>query len=121
MVTTKRVLLGLLVLGVVGMHALVTTGGAGAGHHVAATAPVVSSMHVTSSVPLDVEADRDQHGSGPLMICVALLIGLVVTSFRGRRATWVALLDRPARSVMLPLPPALLDRTSVPRFTVMRC
>jgi hypothetical protein len=55
------------------------------------------------------------------MICVALLIGLVITAFSGRRTTWVSLLDRPARSVVLPVPPALLDRTPVPRFTVMRC
>ena len=116
MSTTKRVLLGLLVLGVVGMHALGMTGCTTTAHHVPVAAPAASSMHVDADHGHDHET-----GSGPFMLCVALLLALVVTAIGGRRTTWVALLDRPAQSLMLPVPPVLRERTPVPRFTVMRC
>lgn len=118
MSTTKRVLLGLMVLGVVGLHALGMTGCTTAVHHVVDAAPAASPMHVDGH-----HGDHGDHenGSGPLLLCVALLIALVVTAVGGRRTTWVSLLDRRARSLRLPLPPVLRDGAPVPRFTVMRC
>ena len=115
MSTTKRVLLGLMVLGVVGLHALGMTGCTTAVHQVVDAAPAASPMH------LDGHHGDHENGSGPLVLCVALLIALVVTAVGGRRTTWVSLLDRPARSLRLPLPPVLRDGAPVPRFTVMRC
>jgi hypothetical protein len=120
MLTTKRLLLGILMLGVVGMHGLAATGGTPAGHHVVATttvatsAPAVDHVH-TSTAPVDEETTT------ALVLCMALLLALAGAVRAGRRTTWVSLLDRGSPRLLLPLPPVLRDRSPVPRFTVMRC
>jgi hypothetical protein len=120
MLTTKRVLLGLLMLGVVGMHGLAAIEGTPAGHHtwatttVATSAPAAEHVHATAA-PVD---DED---ATALALCMALLLALAGAVSAGRRTTWVALLDRGSPRLSLPIPPLLRDRSPVPRFTVMRC
>jgi hypothetical protein len=120
MLTTKRLLLGILMLGVVGMHGLAATGGTPAGHHavapttVATSSPAADHVH-TSTAPVDEERTT------ALALCLALLLALAGAVRAGRRTTWVSLLDRGSPRLPLPLPPVLRDRSPVPRFTVMRC
>ena len=135
MLTTKRLLLGLLVLGVVGMHGLVTSSGTTAAHHgwsAAASAALsatttaghehaaTSATSATPATPATPAQDGEQSTTA-LALCMALLLAFGVASFGGRRTTWVAALVRSAARISLPLPPVLRDSTPVPRFTVMRC
>jgi hypothetical protein len=121
MLTTKRLLLGIVMLGVVGMHGLAATGGTPAAHHAWATttaatsAPAADHVH-TSATPAD-----DDEGATALALCMALLLALAGAVRAGRRTTWVSQLDRGSPRLPLPLPPVLRDRSPVPRFTVMRC
>ena len=119
MLTTKRLLLGILMLGVVGMHGLAAIGGTPAAHHawatttVATSAPAADHVH-TSTAPVDDDATV-------IALCMALLLALAGAVWAGRRTTWVSQLDRGSPRLSLPLPPVLRDRSPVPRFTVMRC
>jgi hypothetical protein len=121
MLTTKHLLLGLLMLGVLGMHGLAAVEGTPAGHHgtpvVVAAAPTADAGHAGHAS----DAGHDEGGAGALALCLALLLALAGTVRAGRRTTWVFLLDRQPRRAALPLPPALRDSAPVPRFTVMRC
>lgn len=133
MLTTKRLLLGLLVLGIVGMHGLVTSSSTTAAHHgwVAASAVAwssPSSADPTTSVhdhagvemaPQDTGAEGDE--STALALCMALLLAFGVVTLAVRRTTWVADATTHVARISLPLPPVLRDRSPVPRFTVMRC
>lgn len=131
MLTAKRMLLGLLLLGVLGMHALVSPPGTPPAHHGGMASSSVGRDHAighdAASSPLDAtghHGDTGTHRDHPcsaLALCLALLLGLAVAAAGGRRTTWVSVLDRALRRLPLPLPPALRDRTPVPRFTVMRC
>ena len=124
---SKRALLGLLVLGIFGMHGLMVSCGTTTAHHdisaASATSDVVhlGVVHldgVASTVPSPVEHGHDD---AVLVLCIALLLVLVAGAAGGRRTTWVSLLDRARSRTPLPLPPVLRDATPVPRFTVMRC
>jgi hypothetical protein len=121
MLTTKHLLLGLLLLGVLGMHGLAAVEGAPAGHHgtpvVVATAPAADAGHAGHVS----DAGHDEGGASALALCLALLLALAGTVWAGRRTTWVFSLDRRPRRAVLPLPPVLRDSSPVPRFTVMRC
>lgn len=142
MLTTKRLLLGLLVLGVVGMHGLVTSSGTTAAHHgwsAAASAalsatttaghehaatsaatsatPATSATSATSATP----TQNGDESTTALALCMALMLAVGAVAFGGRRTTWVATLVRTGARISLPLPPVLRDSTPVPRFTVMRC
>ncbi|HSE09062.1 MAG TPA: DUF6153 family protein [Nocardioidaceae bacterium] len=129
MLSTKRLLLGLLVLGIVGMHALVTSAGTTAAHHslaASASAPVVQAElaaheHTMSAMLSDDAGERDGDASTALALCVALLLAVGVVALAGRRTTWVADASTRVARIRLPSPPVLRDRSPVPRFTVMRC
>jgi len=126
MLTTKRLLLGLLVLGVVGMHGLVTSSGTTAAHHAwsAATPAAVTTVdgdHVHHASAASTPAEDGDESTSALALCMALLLAFGVAGFGGRRTTWVAALVRSGARISLPLPPVLRDSTPVPRFTVMRC
>lgn len=132
MLTTKRVLLGLLVLGIVGMHGLVFVGGTTAAHHSWPTTSVagIGHDHATASsapsvmpdVPESHAGDEGDEGEATVLaLCMVLLLALVLVAAGPRRTTWVALLDRLVPRVSMPVAPVLRDRTPVPRFTVMLC
>lgn len=117
---SKRALLGLLVLGIFGMHGLIVSCGTTTAHHDLSTAAAV--MHAQEPSGHEATAPAE-HGDGEavLVLCIALLMVLVVVAVGGRRTTWVSVLDRARSRTPLPLPPVLRDATPVPRFTVMRC
>jgi hypothetical protein len=129
MLTTKRLLLGILMLGVVGMHGLAAVEGAPAGHH--GTPVVVASPLTAGEPPTHAAASShtapphavpdDEGAAGALALCLALLLALAGAVAAGRSTTWVRLLGRGSPRLMLPLPPVLRARSPVPRFTVMRC
>ena len=134
MLTTKRLLLGLLVLGIVGMHGLATSSGATAAHHgwaaaSAALSATTSAGHehaAPSATPVTPATSATPNDSGDesttaLALCMTLLLAVGAVAFGGRRTTWVAAMRTPVRTDALPLPPVLRDSTPVPRFTVMRC
>ena len=132
MLKTKRLLLGLLVLGIVGMHGLGTSSSTTAAHHgwVAASAVASSSpsfadpttsVHAHAGVEMasqDTGAEGDE--STALALCMALLLAFGMT-LAVRRPTWVADATTHVARIPLPVPPVLRDRSPVPRFTVMRC
>lgn len=132
MLKTKRLLLGLLVLGIVGMHGLVTSSSTTAAHHGWVAAPAVASSSPSSTDPTtsvhdhagvemasqDTGTEGDE--STALALCMALLLAFGVT-LAVRRPTWVADATTHVARIPLPLPPVLRDRSPVPRFTVMRC
>jgi L-gulonolactone oxidase len=140
MLTTKRLLLGLLVLGIVGMHGLATSSGATAAHHGLAAAsaalsattttghehaatsatPATPATPATSATPATPTEDGDE-STAALALCMTLLLAVGAATFGGRRTTWVAEMRALVRTHVLPLPPVLRDSTPVPRFTVMRC
>ena len=128
MLTTKRLLLGLLVLGIVGMRGLATSSGTTAAHHGWAAASAGLSATTTaghehaapSATPATPAGDGDESTSA-LALCMTLLLAVGAVAFGGRRTTWVADTRAPVRTDALPLPPVLRDSTPVPRFTVMRC
>ncbi len=131
MLTTKRLLLGLLVLGIVGMHGLATSSGATAAHHGLAAASAALSAtttaghehaatSATSATPATPTEDGDESTTA-LALCMTLLLAAGAATFRGRRTTWVAEMRATVRTHVLPFPPVLRDSTPVPRFTVMRC
>lgn len=130
----KPWLLGLLVLGIIGMHGLVLGAGTTAAHHglpaaaPAATAAVDEMAHHSWPIPSSTsEASTMSDGGGEedaasaIALCMALLLAFVVGLAGARRTTWVSLLDRLSPRQALPEAPLLRDRTPVPRFTVMRC
>ena len=135
MLTTKRLLLGLLVLGVVGMHGLVTSSGTTAAHHgwsaaasAALTATTTTSHEhaATSATPATpatstTPTEDGDESTAALALCMTLLLAVGAATFGGRRTTWVAEMRAPVRTHLLPFPPVLRDSTPVPRFTVMRC
>lgn len=137
MLSTKRLLLGLLVLGIVGMHGLATTSGTAAAHHgwsaaVAALteAPAASTAsaheHSAPAHAATATTSRDVvlgagGGSTALALCMALLLAFGVVALAGRRTTWVAELAPRTYRLPLPRPPVLPDTSPVSRFTVMRC
>ncbi|HSJ19442.1 MAG TPA: DUF6153 family protein [Nocardioidaceae bacterium] len=120
MLTTKRLLLGIVMLGVVGMHGLAATGGTPAAHHVWATTTAAASARAADHVHTST-TPADDEGATALALCMALLLALAGAVRAGRRTTWVAQLDRGSPPLPLPFPPVLRDRSPVPRFTVMRC
>jgi hypothetical protein len=134
MLTTKQALLGLLVLGVLGMHGLVAGGCTTAAHHAWPT-PADHHAETTASGP---EALPGEHGpgdgsgdgrersdgdarGGALVLCLALLLAFAVAVAGGRRTTWVSRADRATRRVRLPVARILPARSPVLGFTVMRC
>lgn len=130
----KPWLLGLLVLGIIGMHGLVLGAGTTATHHgppaaaPAATAVVDEMAHhswpvplTTSEAPTMPDGGGDEDATSAIALCMALLLAFVVGLAGARRTTWVSLLDRLSPRQALPEAPLLRDRTPVPRFTVMRC
>lgn len=131
----KPWLLGLLVLGIVGMHGLVLGAGTTATHHglpaaaPAATAVVDEMAHHSWPVPTSTTTEAttmpdgggDEDAASAIALCMALLLAFVVALAGVRRTTWVSLLDRLSPRQALPEAPLLRDRTPVPRFTVMRC
>lgn len=126
---SRRALLGLLVLGVFGMHGLMVSCGTATAHHALSTAAAVmhaqepSGQHdATAPAPAPGPAPADHNeGEAVLVLCIALLMVLAVVAVGGRRTTWVSVLERARSRTPLPLPPVLRDATPVPRFTVMRC
>lgn len=133
MLKTKRLLLGLLVLGIVGMHGLGTSSSTTAAHHGWVAASAVASSSPSSADPTTsvhdhagVEMASQDTGtegddSTALAMCMALLLAFGVVTLAVRRPTWVADATTHAARIPLPLPPVLRDRSPVPRFTVMRC
>jgi hypothetical protein len=119
MLTTKRLLLGMLLLGVVGMHGLAAIGGTPAPHHASATTTVATSAPASDHVHTSTSVEDED--ATALALCMALLLALAGAVWAGRRTTWVSLLDRGSPRLALPLPPVLRDTAPVPRFTVMRC
>jgi hypothetical protein len=131
----KTWLLGLLVLGIVGMHGLVLGAGTTAAHHglptavPAAAAAVDDTAHhswpmtssTTSEAPTMSDGGGDEDSTTAIALCMALLLAFVVVLAGARRTTWVSLLDRLSPRQVLPEAPLLRARTPVPRFTVMRC
>jgi hypothetical protein len=120
MLTTKRLLLGILMLGVVGMHGLATIGGTPSAHHAWATTTVATSAPTADHVHTSTTSVDDEDATA-LALCMVLLLALAGAAWAGRRTTWVSLLDRGSPRLSLPLPPVLRARSPVPRFTVMRC
>jgi hypothetical protein len=129
-------LLAALVLGILGMHSLVTGPGTPGAHHAPAAYAVTSAHHAAPGDAHDVMPPRvapghatsphlvpagEEEGPSTLALCMALLLAFVVAAVGVRRTTWVSLLDRTRSRMLLPLAPVLRDRTPVPRFTVMRC
>ncbi len=129
-------LLAALVLGVLGMHTLVTGPGTPGAHHAPAAYAVTSAHHAMPADGHDVMPPRvapghvtaphvvaagEEEGPSTLALCMALLLAFAVATVGSRRTTWVSVLDRTRSRVLVPLAPVLRDRTPVPRFTVMRC
>ena len=122
MLKTKGLLLGLLVLGIVGMHGLGTSSSTTAAHHGWVAASATTSVHDHAGVAM-VSQDTGTEGdeSTALALCMALLLAFGVVTLAVRRPTWVADATTHVARIPLPLPPVLRDRSPVPRFTVMRC
>jgi hypothetical protein len=122
MLTTKRLLLGLIVLGVVGMHGLVTSSSTTAAHHGWVAASATTSVHDHASVEMaSHDTGKEGDESTALALCMALLLAFGVVTLAVRRSTWVADVTTHVARIPLPVPPVLRDRSPVPRFTVMRC
>lgn len=123
----RRAMLGLLVLGIVGMHGLVLLGGAAAVHqsgagsgavHASTQAGDHGGVAVDTDAPPRAETGEGSEGTA-LALCLGLLLAFAFAHLPSRRTPGISFAR--ARRLRPPGASRQRDRTAVPRFTVMRC